>query len=341
MAINKKLFIKSAAGGVTPSEHFNVTLFNGNNTTVATTFNASSEGGLFWIANRQYANGNFLIDSVRGVTETFFGTDPSASVVRQSITAFNSSSVTVGTYTSIGSGGSGENVLWFWRGGGTAVTNTNGTTSSTISLNSDAGFSIVKTSAAGGTINVGHGLGADIGMIILKGADTAETWQIWHKDVGTGKYLQLASNAQVTTRANSFSTVNSTIFENNWTSGSVEWIAYCFTSITGFSKIGTYNGSSSEHTVDLGFAPAFVMIKRTDSSGGWRIFDYKRDSGTGDRRVDHSLQAQSGGAEYDNSGNPDEYLRFTDTGLKFPTNATNPDVNNSSGTYIYMAFARD
>ena len=337
MAINKKLFIKSAAGGVTPSENFNVVEYTGNGTT---TKEVSVGFTPDWVWVKSLVDdSHYLVDSVRGDGVFLFSNSNVAN-------DFNSAHLKLITNgfdaMSNPNVSSREYISWSWKGGGAAVTNPNGTTSSTISLNSDAGFSIVKTSSAGGTINVGHGLGSDISMIILKGADTAEAWQVWHKDLGTGKYLQLSSTAQATTRANSFSTVNSTIFENNWTSGSVEWIVYSFAEISGYSKFGTYNGSSSEHTVDFGFAPAFVMIKRTDTSGGWRMFDYKRDSGTGERRVDHSLQAQSTGAQFDSSGTTNgEYLRFTDTGLKFPTYATNQDVNNSSGTYIYMAFARD
>ena len=214
---------------------------------------------------------------------------------------------------------------WAWKAGGTAVSNPDGTTTSTISKNATTGFSIVKTSSAGGTINVGHGLGSDIGMIILKGVDVAETWQVWHKDVGTGKYLELSSTNAQTTRANSFSSVNSTIFENDWTSGSVIWIAYCWSSITGYSKIGSYAGTGSGNTqsINTGFEVGWVMIKDYTAGGSWFVQDNKRGS-------QNSITVNTGDAE-----STTNYVTFTSTGFDVTSGLND---NSVSSSFIYMAF---
>ena len=305
----------------TATGNFITTLFNGNNTTVTTGFQAD----LAWVSNRQYANGNFIYDSVRGASNNLWPTGNYAEGVRSGVTAFNATSTTIGTYTSIGSGGSGTNVQWAWKAGGTAVSNPDGTTTSTISKNATTGFSIVKTSSAGGTINVGHGLGSDIGMIILKGVDVAETWQVWHKDVGTGKYLELSSTNAQTTRANSFSTVNSTIFENDWTSGSVIWIAYCWSSITGYSKIGSYAGTGSGNTqsINTGFEVGWVMIKDYTAGGSWFVQDNKRGS-------QNSITVNTGDAE-----STTNYVTFTSTGFDVTSGLND---NSVSSSFIYMAF---
>tara|TARA_R100001443_G_scaffold1426_5_gene5314 strand:+ start:630 stop:2447 length:1818 start_codon:yes stop_codon:yes gene_type:complete len=305
----------------TATGNFITTLFNGNNTTVTTGFQAD----LAWVSNRQYANGNFIYDSVRGASNNLWPTSNDAEGVRSGVTAFNATSTTIGTYASIGSGGSGTNVQWAWKAGGTAVSNSDGTTTSTISKNATTGFSIVKTSAAGGTINVGHGLGSDIGMIILKGVDVAEAWQVWHKDVGTGKYLQLSSTASATTRANSFSTVNSTIFENDWTGGAVVWIAYCWSSITGYSKMGSYTGTGSGNTqsINTGFEVGWIMIKDYTATGSWFVMDNERGS-------QNSIAINAGTAE-----STTNYVTFTSTGFDVTSDLNS---NSSSNSFIYMAF---
>ena len=311
------------------TDHFMPTLFNGNNTTVTTGFQAD----FVWLANRQYANGNFIYDSVRGASNNLWPTSNDAEGVRSGVTAFNPTSTTIGTYASIGSGGSGNNVQWAWKAGGTAVSNPDGTTTSTISKNATSGFSIVKTSSAGGTINVGHGLGSDIGMIILKGVDVAEAWQVWHKDVGTGKYLQLSSDAAPTTRTNSFSTVSSTIFENDWTSGSVVWIAYCFADVTDYQKMGTYTGAVGKE-ITLGFQPRFVLIKRIDSAYNWLIYDSVRGS-SGALNDRYAILPDSGAsAEITSSV---VFVNFTSTGIDFPNSYGG--TNATGGEYIYLAIA--
>ena len=342
MAINKKLFIKSGAGAITPSEHFGITLFNGNNTTVSTPFNASTEGGLFWISNRQHANGNFLIDSVRGVTETFFGTDPSASVVRQSITAFNSASVTVGTYSSIGSGGSGTNVLWSWRGGGAASSNSDGSITSSVSANVAAGFSITAYTG-NGTQNatVGNGFNTQASLVIIKNRDQGDAWFVGSPELGTNQFMELNLATAKTTNSDLNYTINSTTMQftsatphHMFNASGERYLMYSFANITGYQKIGTYTGTGSGlNQINVGFAPRVVIFKCHDTaSTGWRIFDTTR--GT-----DKSITLNSGGAEYDDIQN---YVDFTSTGFEFNNSGvsqTNGDLNGSGRNYIYLAIA--
>ena len=116
------------------------------------------------------------------------------------------------------------------------------------------------------------------------------------------------------------------INENNDT-----YIAYCFTSIKGYSKIGSYtgNGNADGAFVYTGFKPAWLMIKRTDSANHFLLFDIKRDiSNVGEKwlRAD-TTDAESTGIYWDGLSN----------GFKARTN--DPIINASGGTYIYMAFA--
>ena len=322
-----------------PSANFNTVLYTG-------TGSGLSENGVgfapdfVWLKNRDSASTNHhLFDSVRGVGKTLYSDGNFAEATNPIdgyLSAFDSNGFTLsaGTRNANDVSNSGDKyVAWSWKGGGTAVSNPDGTTTSTISKNAAAGFSIVKTSAAGGTINVGHGLGSDIGMIILKGVDVAEAWQVWHKDVGTGKYLQLSSDSAPTTRADSFSTVSSTIFENDWTSGAVVWIAYCFANINGFQKIGFYvgNGSTTGPIIYTGFKPAWLMVKRTDDDANWRIVDNKRNTTNPRNTV---LYPNLTNAEYTNAV---ENVDFLTTG--FQLGNTDASWNALRGTYIYMTFS--
>ena len=81
-----------------------------------------------------------------------------------------------------------------WKAGGAAVPNTNGSTASQVSANAAGGFSIVKTTGTSGAITFGHGLDTAPEMIINKGITSSGwSWLVYHKDIGTGKYLKLNS----------------------------------------------------------------------------------------------------------------------------------------------------
>jgi hypothetical protein len=111
------------------------------------------------------------------------------------------------------------------------------------------------------------------------------------------------------------------------------YIMYSWKSIEGFSKIGEYKGNSNADGsyIHLGFRPAFVLIKRTDSSGqGAPIFDSARDEYN---MTVKRLRSDSGASEL----NTDGQLDFLSNGFKLRN--TDGSTNNSSGTYIYMAFA--
>ncbi|MDP6583865.1 MAG: hypothetical protein QF535_04355, partial [Anaerolineales bacterium] len=113
----------------------------------------------------------------------------------------------------------------------------------------------------------------------------------------------------------------------------ITYIAYCFHSVDGYSKVGTYegNGDADGTFVYTGFRPAWVMYKRTDVANDWHIKDSERASYNG---MDIFLQANSAGAEQDSDAHQADFLS---NGFK----ARNPyaEGNADGGTYIYLAFA--
>ena len=89
-------------------------------------------------------------------------------------------------------------VAWCWKAGGAAVANTDGTLNSQVSVNEEAGFSIVSWTSTGTTgSTIGHGLGKKPDWIILKGRDTSENqpWRVYHKQLGATKSLMLDSSS--------------------------------------------------------------------------------------------------------------------------------------------------
>jgi len=109
-------------------------------------------------------------------------------------------------------------------------------------------------------------------------------------------------------------------------------VAYCFAAVAGYSAFGKYtgNGSADGPFVYLGFRPRFVMIKRTDSTGDWCIYDSSRGTTNG---MGLYLYPNLSNAVGSASAN----LNFLSNGIKLTLTATSH--NASGGTYIYAAFA--
>lgn len=300
-----------------PSDHFNVQLSTGAN--IKTNSEALFTNELEWIKDRANANNHQLIDSVRGTN----------AVLQSNTTAAET------TYTAP----SGSSVGWVWRASGSAaVTNTNGSISSQVSANVAAGFSVVTYTGTGANATVGHGLGVAPKMVIVKQRSSpVASWVVWHSNLLGTQYLNLELTNGVATLANvwnstipsssSFSLGTNSVVNSN----SLQYVAYCFAEIAGYSKFGSYtgNGSADGTNVTLGFKPAFVMIKRTDTTSNWTMFDNQRDG----YNVDNDqLYANTTGAEVTT-----DLMDLLSNGFK--SRSSDASINANGGTYIYMAFA--
>jgi hypothetical protein len=303
------------------------------------------EPDFVWIKERSATSDHGLFDSVRGVGKSLkSNTTASEQTQTDSLTSFDSNGFSLGDNTEAGPNinyTSGSNyVAWCWDAGtGSAVSNTDGSITSTVKANTTNGFSIVSyNSNASGQDTVGHGLTSTPEMIITKSRDGSTfSWSVFHKDISTDntKYLRL-NLANGTT---SYSTIwgaalpTSSVFGIT-SGGAVEasdaCIAYCFHSVSGYSSIGSYTGTgASGNAVTTGFRPAFVMIKRTDNTGNWVIHDNTRDVVN---PINAGLYANT--ADSENTGWD---ISFTNTGFTLDTTGT--WENASGGSYIYLAFA--
>jgi flagellar hook assembly protein FlgD len=302
---------------------------------------------LVWIQNRSSSGGYFnaVMDTIRGATAIISTNSSSGEITSytQELTSFDSNGFALGTGGGNYVNRSGDDyVAWcFNAGSGSSGSNTNGSIASTVKANTEAGFSIVQWEGDNSQpATIGHGLTAAPELIIHKDLDSTTNWHVYAESVmnaGDGKFLRLNTNNSILTDGlddvwtSGFSATTFGVGRANNNTGRTQ-IAYCFHSVDGYQKIGTYDGSgASGNMVETGFEPAFVMIKRTDSSANWRILDNKRStSNPRDKELYPNLSNAEG--DYD-------AIDFLSNG--FQNISTDPSYNASGGTYIYLAIAAD
>jgi len=321
------------------NKYMDATLYTGNGTGQSVTNAATFKPDLVWAKSRSSGSQwNILVDSVRGAGTVLFSNSSAADQsYPTSITAFNSNGFTVGVDVTGGWNVSGSTMVgWQWQAGqGSTSSNTNGSITSTTSVNATAGFSIVTYSTTGaGT--VGHGLGVAPKMIIRKCRNFADDWQVYHASLPSAAYyLSLdLSNAQTSNSTIWNSTApTSSVFSVGSSVGTANYVSYCFAEIAGFSKFGSYvaNGSTDGPFCYTGFQPKFLLLKGSTSAGGtgWYILDSARNTYDvlGNYLSPNNSNAESSLAIVD----------FLSNGFKLRT--TNSEFNASGQTWIYAAFA--
>ena len=327
-----------------PAQNMAATLYTG--TGAAASISNAVNGVSFqpdwvWIKSRNNVTNHSLTDSVRGVTKIVFSNSANAeSTFSGGLSSFDSGGFSLATGGDVGFSASGYTYVgWQWKAGGTAVSNTAGSITSSVSANTTAGFSVVTYTGTGATATVGHGLGVTPTFMIFKSrTQSAVDWPTYHISTGNNGGCTLNETAAKTTNANWFNstTPTSTVFSVGsaaQTNGSTQsMLAYCFAPVAGYSAFGSYtgNGSTDGPFVFLGFRPRFVMVKRTDVADIWLLFDSARNTYN---IVDNFLAANLSDAEQ-----AFNLLDFLSNGFKIRASG-NP--NQSGGTFIYMAFAEN
>ena len=325
------------------SQYFDVVTRAGNSSSFSVT-GLQFSPDFFWTKCRNTALAHYLADTVRGDDNVLFSNLANAEVSEpQYITAISSDGYTLGAGANVANyNGTGSTYVdWIWRGSDSSpVSNTNGTITSTVSANTDSGFSVVTYTGNNTTgATVGHGLGVVPKMIIYKRRDAAGfNWYVYHASIGNANALYLnGTGSQFSTILFNNTTPSSTVFTlygggSDINNGNM--LAYCFAEVEGFSKFGSYtgNGSADGPFVYTGFRPAFLLVKKSSGTGGWAILDTARDTYNA---MYQRLEADTSGAEVTSA----TYLDTLSNGFKVRT--TNGTYNASATTYIYMAFAEN
>jgi len=266
-----------------PSAYFQAKGYAGNsvdNTAITNDGNSNLQPDLIWFARYDTPGDKFLLNSSRGVTKFLISSGTDAEGTSTSIVkSFDTNGFSVGTNSNSNSSSSNY-VAWQWKAnGGTTSSNTDGSITSTVQANQDAGFSIVTYTTAGSTATIGHGLGAKPDVILLKKRNGAISWYVRHVSTGTS-YLNLnltsaaVSNPTATwTTTEPTTSVYSIGTSSDFNINGGEYLAYCFAEKQGFSKFGKYvgNGSTDGSFIYTGFKPAVIILKRTDSAKNWNI----------------------------------------------------------------------
>jgi hypothetical protein len=323
------------------NKYFDVSLYTGN-ASALTVSGLNFSPDLVWIKPRDLAYQHQWYDTVRGALKRIGSSSTAAeNTETETLKTFTSNGFTLGN--DVGTNPASPVVAWNWKANGTGVSNTDGSNPTTVSANTSAGFSVVTyDGASAGTF--GHGLGVAPKMIIVKRRSSVDPWVVWHTSLGSTEYLYLnstAAKATNTTYWNSESPTSSVFslgLTNDVNAPASNYVAYCFAEIAGYSKFGRYtgNGSADGTFVYTGFRPAYVMIKRTDSTANWLIGDYKRMGYNGGPLESSSsgnnlLQANTSNAE---TGFDIDYLS---NGFKLRN--VDSYLNGNGATFIFMAFA--
>ena len=335
-----------------PADYFNTVLYSGNSGTQNVT-GVGFQPDWVWIKPRNTAVNHVVHTSTFDnpynyliVNRGDIGQNTNANF--DWFKSFDSDGFTVAYSSSNGTTSNNWNgnynyVSWNWLAGGSASSNSNGSITSSVSANTEAGFSIVTyTGNATAGATVGHGLSSTPEMYIVKSRSLSTGWVTYHKDAaaspedgylilnGTDAFYDTVVWNDTAPTSSVFSLGGSGYSSNN--SGAT-YVAYCFHSVDGYSKVGSYlgNGSSDGVFIYTGFRPAWIMIKRIDSTGGWSILDDVRASNN--NPVDRRVQANDTDTEESAGVNID----FNSNGFKLRNSASS--MNNSSGSYIYLAFA--
>jgi len=330
-----------------PETYFQTQLYTGNgsaNHAITLGGDTDMQPDLVWIKNRDAADSHCLFDSVRGATKVIHsdatGTETTDTDTLDSFTSDGfqvDADVKVNTNTE-------KYVAWCWKAGTTSGINATGADLSTTgySFNQTSGFSIIKyTGNLTEDQAFPHGLGAVPHMVMCRTLANYG-WAVYHRGTNGGSDPEDYGMKLETTAAQDnsdgwwYDTAPTSVLvtvsngdDNNQTGSNM---AYCFTSIQGFSKFGSYtgNGNTNGTFVYTGFRPSLVIVKiSSGTTGSWctyssKVLGYNDDN-------DEFLANDPGVPGVGNN------ISIYSNGFKMLK--TTAETNGSGNSFVYMAWA--
>jgi|GEM_PF-984894 len=310
-----------------PNNYFDAKTYTGTGAATSTWSGfLNFQPALVWIKDRTSANAHGLFDSVRAAFP-YLSSDATGAETASTtaLTSFASNSFTLGA-SSIFNKSSNRYISWNWL------------------ESSTAGFDIVSYTGTGANRTISHSLSSAPEMIIVKDRSGANDWAVYIATSTTEqtRYLLLNSTAAIT--------ADSTYWNNTAPTASVfslgtnadvntsgnAYVAYAFDEISGYSDFGSYtgNGNADGPFVYTGFKPRFIMFKKTSATSNWSMIDTARDSYN---VALNNQQANNASADSIATATSGAYVDVLSNGFKL--RGTSGDINDSSATYIYVAFA--
>ena len=300
--------------------------------------NTSIAPDMVWMRQRNdtVLAGMVVGDRLRGQPYFLTGTD---AVEVTSATAFDQQLVSAAEY---GTAFSAMNGVWVGTNA-TAKLNVNTTANNHIAeafRRAPGFFDVVCYTGTGSATTVAHNLGVAPELIIVKSRGIVADAQVYASTIGASNYLVLSGAAASTSNANRWNNTAPTasvftVGTNTAVNGSGStYVAYLFSSVNGVSKVGTYTGTGATLQVDCGFTAGarLVLIKRTNATGSWYIWDSARGIVAGN---DPYLVLNFPAAAEVTST---DWVDTLATGFEV-SNAGSNLVNVNGGTYIFLAIA--
>lgn len=239
-----------------------------------------------WMANRDLVENKFEVDRLRGFNSPGAGTAVWLSTNLTNAEASNSnfSNAWDNTGFKVPSFGGGINSVYlsFRR--------------------APSFFDEVCYTGTGVARTINHNLGVAPELMIVKGRNNTTNWIVYSAATAATNYLVLdLTNASTawssawnnTAPTSSVFTVGDAAATN---ANGINLVAYLFASCPGVSKVFSFTGNGGSQTINCGFSGGarFVMIKRTDSTGDWWVWDTARGLVSGN---DPALRLNSTAAE--------------------------------------------
>jgi hypothetical protein len=322
------------------NDYFNTVLYTGNTPSTNAITGVGFAPDWVWVKSITVAEPSNLVDRVRGDNLRLKSSTTDAESA--ATFALNSDGFTVGANSE---SNTGSMVAWNWKANGAGASNEDGTVAGTVtvSANTTAGISIVTwTNPASGTPTIGHGLVVAPSFIIVKDRTFAYNWDVGCDSIGWANRLNLNTTGATSSGFWNSTAPTASVFTYAASGGNSgdSMVAYCFAEVEGFSKFGSYtgNGLADGPFVYTGFRPAFLMVKRSSSGAGtanWVVLDTSRDIYN---LAGQALMPNLPDVEYTpaSSGYPMDILSNG-----FKQRGASVSQNESTSTYIYMAFAEN
>lgn len=315
-------FLKGrAASALNIEDVFSAYTYTGTGATqtITTGVNLSAKGGLVWCKDRNTIKTHGLFDTARTAT-IYLGSDTTTANTTQAdtLTAFGTTGFTLGADATAGN------------------VNTNTQTYVAWSFAKQAKFFDIQTwTGNGANRTISHSLGAVPGMIMVKRTDTTGgAWMVYHRSLTSNVYYLVlnttAAEASGATAWNS-TTPTASVFSlgthADVNTNTATYVAYLFahdTASTGLIQCGSFTGTTP-FTITLGWEPQYVLAKRIDVAGNWRLFDVSRQLNSNGTS---SLVLLPNASDEESAGSGAE------------ANATGFTYRYLDGTYIYLAIRR-
>jgi len=324
-----------------PSSFFLTQIYSGNSFSGRELKGFGFNPDMAWIKRRDNNRSHFISDSVRGgnkqLKPNLTGAETTATGYIQS---FIADGFTLGSDGDSNASG-GTYVAWAWRASGSTVSNSEGSITSTVSVNETSGCSISTYAGTGGGKTFGHGLGVAPKMFIIKNRSSGDyNWAVWHASLANPATGRLSFTTAATNNNSAYwnntaptSTLISLGSDAGGNTNGNNYVCWAFSEKQGYSKMGKYtgNGDANGAFVTTSFRPAFIMLKAVAGTEDWRMYDNKR---VGFNSSNFTLYANLNNVEA-----TDIDLDILSNGFKCRRNSGG--FNNSGSQYIYIAFAEN